>query len=428
MALAFHPDHPCLIGELHSRPHFAVEAPCSVTHLAVLPEPEGAGIRQQVDALCRQFGQKGPGDGRHHSVTLGSLRLRWERHTEFESIAVIRQDRLSGTKPCPLDDLSNGWLDSLDGRIVSAARVTVHEAGSNPLAVARGESEDEAPGIGGLLLDGAAELSTDLRADERGFIHLHLGLYKPATAERLGRLVQRLLEIETYRMMALLGLPAARGLSPKLDRLETRLVDLSRRLGQTEDLTREQAMLDELFDIAQSSEELLSAHAFRFSATAAYGRIVGDRLKELDECPSKGMQSFGEFLYRRFEPALHTCQATRDRQEDLSRRISRTADLARTRIDVALQKQNRTLLASMARRARMQLRLQQTVEGLSVMAIGYYSIGILAYLMGGWISPDSLQLTLSAATPVFLVTIWWLLRRWRRQLDKDLPEGQSRGP
>jgi uncharacterized membrane-anchored protein len=282
--------------------------------------------------------------------------------------------------------------------------------------------------VGGLLLDGTAELATDLRADERGFVHFSLFLQDGASAERTGRLVQRLLEVETYRMMALLGLPAARALGPKLDGLEHRLVDLTARLGRTEDLTREQALLDELFDIAQSSEELLSAHAFRFSATAAYGRIVGDRLEELDERPAAGRQALGEFLYRRFEPALRTCQAVRGRQEDLSRRISRTADLARTRVDVALQKQNRSLLASMARRARMQLRLQQTVEGLSVMAIGYYSIGILAYLFGGWMPGESLKMALSAVAPVVLVTIWWLLRRWRRQLDHGKTDGKPPTP
>ena len=419
MVLAFHSDHSCLIGELHSRPHFAVEEPCSVTHLAVLPGPEGAGIRPQLEGLCRRFGQEVPSDDRHHSVALGHLSLRWERHTEFESIALIRPDRSADARRCPLDDLPDGWLDSLSGRIVSAARITVYADGSTPGAAEDAAVDADARRVGGLLLGGTAELATDLRADERGFVHFSLFLRDRASAERTGRLLQRLLEVETYRMMALLGLPAARALGPKLEGLEHRLVDLTARLGRTEDLTREQALLDELFEIAQSSEELLAAHAFRFSATAAYGRIVHDRLEEMNEQPVGGRQPLGEFLDRRFEPALRTCQAIRDRQEDLSRRISRTADLARTRVDVALQKQNRGLLSSMARRARMQLRLQQTVEGLSVMAIGYYSIGILGYLLGGWMPSAPLKLIVSVASPVLLVSIWWLLRRWRHGLGDD---------
>lgn len=416
MALAFHSEHRSLIGELHSRPHPDLEAPCSLAHLAILPDQGSSEIRPRIEALCREYGQPGPRDERHHSARLGQLTLRWERHTEFESITVVREDDDdAGAPTCPTKDLPEGWLDSLQGRIVSATRITIR-------ATHAGERSPEGDEVGGLLLDGGAELFTGLQADERGFVHFVVELAGPQPADRTGRLAQRLIEVETYRMMALLGLPTARSLGPKLHQLEDRLVDVVGRLGRTEDLTRQQPLLDDLFDIAQSSEELLAAHAFRFSATAAYGRIVQDRLEELAEQPAAGRQPLGEFLYRRFEPALRTCQATRDRQESLCRRISRTADLARTRVDVTLQKQNSSLLSSMARRARMQLRLQQTVEGLSVMAIGYYSIGILAYLLGGWIPAESLKLAVSVTAPLVLVTIWWMLRRWRRNLSENGPD------
>ncbi|MDZ7792030.1 MAG: DUF3422 domain-containing protein [Xanthomonadales bacterium] len=413
MALAFHPDHPSLINELHNRPSFSLEAPCSVVHLAVLPGG-GPGLKHRIQALCRAHGEAEPSDDRHHSVDLGPLSLRWERHTEFESIAVVRRNESSDATGCPLDELSDDWLDSLEGRTVSAVRITVRKAESRQSRKPWPNGTDAT--IGSRLLDGAGRLHTDMRADENGFVHFDLDLEDPISNDRTGRLVQRLIEVETYRMMALLGLPTARELSPELDRLEIRLVDVVKRLGRSDDLSREQVLLDELFGIAQSSEEWLSAKTFRFSATAAYGRIVRDRLKELGERPVIGRQPLGEFLYRRFEPALRTCQAIRERQENLSRRISRTADLARTRVDVAVQKQNRSLLSSMDRRARMQLRLQQTVEGLSVMAISYYSIGILAYLLGGWVPAESLKLAVSVTAPVVLVTIWWLLRRWRRRL------------
>ena len=416
MALAFHPDHSSLINELHSRPPFSLEAPCSVVHLAVLPGG-GPGLKSRIQALCRAHGQAEPNDDRHHSVDLGPLSLRWERHTEFESIAVVRRNDSSDAAGCPLDELSDDWLDSLEGRTVSAARITVRKAESKRSRTHWPSGADAT--IGGRLLDGAGRLHTDMRADEQGFVHFELDLDNPISSQRTGRLVQRLIEVETYRMMALLGLPTARELSPDLDRLETRLVDVVKRLGRSDDLSREQVLLDELFGIAQSSEEWLSAQAFRFSATAAYGRIVQDRLEELDERQVIGRQPLGEFLYRRFEPALRTCEAVRDRQENLSRRISRTADLARTRIDVAVQKQNRSLLSSMDQRARMQLRLQQTVEGLSVMAITYYSIGILTYVLGGWIPAKSLELAVSVAAPVVLLTIWWLLRRWRRHISVE---------
>lgn len=424
MALTFHSDHRCLIGELHSRPHPVLEAPCSVTHLAILPDSGSSSLQPQIEALCRQYDQPEPSDDRHHSVRLGELSLRWERHTEFESITVLRTDSATDSTRRPVDDLPETWLDSLNGMIVSATRITVRKVGSGPREACATAGTGTLTVVGGSLLDGAAEVRTDLTADNRGFVDFYLELDETMPAERTGRLIQLLIEVETYRMMALLGLPAARTLGPKLNRLEERLVNVVTRLGQTDDLTREQPLLDELFGIAQSSEELLSANAFRFSATIAYGRIVRDRLEELRERPVPGRQPLGAFLYRRFEPAVRTCHATRERQESLGQRISRTADLARTRVDVTLQGQNRSLLSSMARRASMQLRLQQTVEGLSVMAIGYYSIGILAYLLGGWMPTDTLKLAISASTPLLLFAIWWLLRRWRHHIGEQQSDAE----
>jgi len=417
MALEFHSDHPKLIDELHSRPQFELEAPCTVAHLAVLTTSDGPGLKQRIDALCRQHDQQGPGEQRYHAVRLGNITLRWEYHTEFESIAVIRADADASETHCPTEDLPSDWLDSLQGRIVSAARLFVRSAETSTAAPEPPATQP--PVVGGMLVDGTAEVTTDLKADDLGFVNFRIEFQTPTQGERTGRLVQRLIEVETYRMMALLGLPAARELGPRLDQLEARLVELSAQLGKTSDHSSEQALFDELFKIAQASEELLSSHAFRFSATAAYGRIVRDRLAELDEVAVMRRQPLGGFLYRRFEPALRTCEATRDRQESLSRRISRTANLARTRLEVTLQKQNRSLLSTMARRAQMQLRLQQTVEGLSVMAIGYYSIGILGYLLGGVLAPGPLQLSLSAAAPLVLLLIWWLLKKRRRSLGDD---------
>src|SRR3546814_18423991 len=55
------------------------------------------------------------------------------------------------------------------------------------------------------------------------------------------------------------------------------------------------------------------------------------------------------------------------------------SNLLRTRVDIELEAQNRDVLMSMNRRARLQLRLQETVEGLSVVAISYYVVGLVGY-------------------------------------------------
>ena len=97
----------------------------------------------------------------------------------------------------------------------------------------------------------------------------------------------------------------------------------------------------------------------------------------------EGWPTFQDFLARRMAPAMRTCAMLEERQAKLSEKLSRAANLLRTRVDVEIERQNRDLLSAMNDRARMQLRLQETVEGLSVAAISYYVVGLAAYVFKG---------------------------------------------
>ena len=92
------------------------------------------------------------------------------------------------------------------------------------------------------------------------------------------------------------------------------------------------------------------------------------RIAELREGRVEGMPTLREFVERRLLPAMKTCETVARMQEGLSARISRASELLRTRVDIELERQNQELLAQMNRRAKLQLRLQETVEGLSVVA------------------------------------------------------------
>ena len=420
MTLAQHPDRTALAEELHSRPHTELASPCAVSHLAVMTAPDGDGLLAAIADLCRRYGAAPPHQDRHHAATLGAYRLRWERHTEFASLTITQEGEKVGFKRPPVELLPEDWLAGLDGQLIAATHVVIERA-SDSAEPDIAEIERLFEGqrvVGGKVLGGAAHAFTAFRNGGDGFGRFYVRDLS-MTRGRTGRLVQRLVEIDTYRMMALLGLPLAKATSPQLNSLERRLVELVAQLGATADLAEEQGLLNELFAVAQESERLVTESAYRFSATAAYGRLVQDRLKDLRESRLEDFQPIAEFLDRRFEPALRTCASVADRQESLSRRISRTADLARTRVDVSLQKQNRALLASMERRARVQLRLQETVEGLSVVAISYYALGILGYLLAGLVAADTLELIVSTTAPVLLLLIWLVLRRWRAQLTRE---------
>ena len=420
MSLRQHPDRLELAQELHSRPHPELSSPCAVSHLALITPADGDGLLGAITALCRRYGAAPPHQERHHAVTLGAYRLRWERHTEFVSLTIKQEGDAVGFKRPPVELLPEDWLARLDGELIAATHVVVEPVtdrqGPDIAAIERLFEGQRV--VGGKVLGGAAEAFTAFRNAGDGFGRFYVRDHGMSRG-RTGRLVQRLCEVETYRMMALLGLPIAKATSPQLSALETRLVELVAQLGATADLEEKQDLLNELFAVAQESERLVTQCAYRFSATAAYGRLVSDRLHDLRESRLEDFQPIAEFLDRRFEPALRTCASVAERQESLSRRIARTADLARTRVDVSLQKQNRALLASMERRARVQLRLQETVEGLSVVAISYYALGILGYLLGGVVEADTLKFAVSATAPVLLAVIWFVLRRWRAQLTKE---------
>ncbi len=420
MTLTQHPHRFELAEELHSRPHTELSSPCAVSHLAIMTAPDGDGLHAAIVDLCRRYGAPPPHQERHHAVALGAYRVRWERHTEFVSLNVIQEGKTSGFKKPPVELLPEDWLAGLDGELIAANHVVVEPATDAGLPeVASIERLFEGQRVaGGRVLGGTAEAFTAFRNGGDGFARFYVRDHGMSRG-RTGRLVQRLVEIETYRMLALLGLPIAKATSPQLSGLENRLVELVARLGATADLVEDGNLLNELFAVAQESERLVAQSAYRFSATAAYGRLVRDRLHDIRETRLEDFQPIAEFLERRFEPAMRTCASLAERQESLSRRIARTADLARTRVDVALQTQNRALLASMERRAGVQLRLQETVEGLSVVAISYYALGILGYLLAGIVSPEYLKLVISAAVPGLLLVIWFTLRRWRAKLTRE---------
>ena len=209
------------------------------------------------------------------------------------------------------------------------------------------------------------------------------------------------MEIETYKAMALLTLPVARQVSATVARLDRELAEVVASMAAG--IGQEPETLDRLLKIAAEIEHLASTSAFRFGAAGAYEAIVNQRIQVLREARIGGRQLFAEFMTRRFDPAMRTCRSAEERLSDLSARAERAADLLRTRVDVANQAQNVEVLHAMNRRAAMQLRLQETVEGLSVVAISYYAVSLAAGVLAPFAGKAGLDKTYIAA----IVTSRW---------------------
>ena len=216
----------------------------------------------------------------------------------------------------------------------------------------------------------------------------------------------------------MLALPLARATGRRLNGIERELSRLITQVGGVEGVTAEAEILGQLTALSAEIEALAAAAAFRFGAGRAYEAIVTQRIEMLREERLSGRQSFSEFMIRRFDPAMRTCHATERRLGELSTRTSRIAELLRTRVNVAVEAQNQELLESMNRRAALQLRLQQTVEGLSVVAISYYAVSLAGYLLAPLAKATGIDKTVPTALAVVPVVglVWWLIRRMRKRI------------
>jgi uncharacterized membrane-anchored protein len=267
------------------------------------------------------------------------------------------------------------------------------------------------------VVDGAAIVAGDFRIDAAGIMRFAVFVRPGVGERRVGRIVQRLCEIETYRAMSMLGLMRARRMTSRLNGIDPKLSLLVSSLDSA--AQSPEATLHELLSISAELESQAVQVGFRFGATAAYEAILNQRVEVLREERIEGRQTFGEFMMRRYDPAMRTVKSAEVRLRSMAERAQRAAELLRTRVDVERSAQNQKLLESMDKRADLQLRLQRTVEGLSVVAISYYAVNLAAYAAYPFTEPLGLThgMTMELLTPVIIVIVWLAIARIRKHID-----------
>jgi uncharacterized membrane-anchored protein len=425
----FPPDHPqriTLADEVHARPPEPLVTPARASYVAVLVDSDA---REQelrhLQTLCKRYDVAGPAaDASHFRVALGAMRLKWERHGEFSGYTFS----VEGLAETPFDttamqQLPAGWLAAVPGRTVAAVHAEV-TAAAGVMTGAPG-SDELAPRfaghmvVGAEIAEGAGTIYTDFRLHDDGCSRIWL-INRRLTLAQTGRMLQRLFEIEAYRVLALLALPIARRQGPRIAAIEDSLATLTD--GMARENADDEALLHELMRLAAEVESGIAASQFRFGACEAYHGLVLRRVAELRESRLPGLQTIDEFMSRRLAPAAATCSNISQRLKGLADRIGQASALLATRVGIEREHQNQALLASMDRRAKLQLRLQQTVEGLSIAAIVYYVAGLIGYLAkaargGGWrVDPD---IVVGVSIPVVAVIMFGLVRRMRKKLKLE---------
>lgn len=419
-------DHPLryqMAGELHARPFPTLSAPSHAVYLA-LKQPHDAANRDRgldrahLHDLLDRFDAPHPDpDATHYFCDLGGYWLKWELHAEFITYTLFA-DGLADMPfdPATFDVFPADWLATVPGKRLTSALIrieTMPDTDAQVEALIKDSFVTESIAVSHTL-DRSAIVAGDYRIDNAG--HLRFAIFvQPNTRERrIGRTLQRLCEIETYKAMSMLALPKARNLNKRLAEIDVQVSDLVGHINSAE--RSEDTVLDELLRVSAELEDLQAQTSFRFAATRAYSMIVGERIGAMREERFGGRQTFSEFMLRRFEPAMRTVSSAEKHLKEISKRVMRAADLLRTRVEVERSAQNQALMQSMDKRADLQLRLQRTVEGLSVVAISYYAVNLVSYAGNPFAKAAGLDKTVltAIATPVVLLAVWWIVRRIRK--------------
>lgn len=411
------PEHPLrreLHNELHARPSLYFEGDIDVWHLAIV---DGEGAPEVPERLQRLADASKTSDGRHGIAAFEGGRLKWELHTEFLTLTYTTAAVDTCTPPVAFV----GLRDEIDGQTVTAVRVLVRNVENGNI-----ERKPSAPSVASEVGGGDAEVHTDFRLNDAGFLEFFL-FNRNLNDYRTGRMVRRLLEIETYRMMALLAMPMAR-------QTIQNLVSFDRRLDMVVQHMQSTSKVDKalLVEVTKLSSEVLNFSArarHRFGATKAYAELVASRLAELREGKVNQRQRIGTFIDRRFQPAVRSITAAERRLDELGERVRLAGDLLRTTVQVQLEDQNASLLASVEERTRAQVHIQQAVEGFSVLAITYYAIGLFKVCLESvqTLGADVhyLKPALVFVVPLVLFTVWRAVRHVRSSITDQLGTGAS---
>jgi uncharacterized membrane-anchored protein len=419
-----------VLAELHARPSAPVEGARRIVHFAFTAGHAAAEeARGALEAFCLGHACPAPAaDASQHRIKLPTAILRWERHGEFLTYswefsqeapdAALADPRQLAFQPRSSELSSFMRCLPQPGPLLVAADLHLLPEGQShaswqdlfePSRLAASE-----------VLGGGAIAATDFHPDAFGFVRL-LVLNRRLTPRQAGSLVRWLLEIETYCTLALLGLPAAEAVGPVIRQIETELPLLVQQMRGGERLEASRELLARLTALAAELEAGAADTFYRFGATRAYHELVRHRLEAIGEEPLPNLPTLAAFLTRRLMPAIRTCASIEERQENLSQKLARAAQLLRTRVEIELESQNKDLLSGMSDHIKLQLKLQQAVKGVSIVAISYYLLTILHLVYEGVereIAAFDPALATAISVPFVFCLVLWFFRRRAKKLDR----------
>lgn len=397
-----HQDRQNAIEEVHARPALDIKSPCKVVHLTFdCSSQDFTKIFGKIDS---KMAKSGP---RHLIGHVKDIRIKLEKHTEFVSCTLVVPD---GCDEHHVNSIQSFLLDGVEINVFSMCHILLR---SEQHVSNTDETLDKGM-LGGVMYE-QMQVRTTLKPDDNDVV-TYIVQSENLDPRELGRRVQRLIEVETYRVMALIGLPVARRLASSLTDVEMRLKEIVLCMENihTSGLS-DKSVFNELLTLSEQLGAQRIQTRYRFAASQAYFNIVEARLNMLYELPNSPLQTISGFLRSRLEPAQSTIHSVERRLQALTDDITHALTLLRTRIEINIHQSNQDLLQSMDNRHHQQFLISQAVEGLSSIAITYYAIGLLSYFFKflektGWV-PYSYVVLTAASIPVTLLVVWWSIHQ-----------------
>lgn len=409
--------------ELHNRPFPVLSEPVRISHIALLnDDSDRARVHSHLSELCQRYEVEAPGYGDTcFYQNFGDFEIRWEQHFEFCSYTfLVHEIAAQPFKAPPITLIPQDWLADMPGQLITALHVEIRQPDEH--TGCRQTIRNWFDGqrlISSEISNGQARLWSAFQLHEDSFSRVLLENHDLAGCPT-GRVLRTLLELETYRNMTLLAFPLARRIGRQVTHMERQLAEIVHEMNTMDDSSDERPHLGRLSEMATSVAELVAETRYRFDAAKAYHELVGSRLEELNEQEVADFQTMAAFIDRRLSPAFRTVVATQNRMDDLSRRIDSASEFLRTRVNMSIEAQNQELLQSMNHRAKLQLHLQQTVEGLSVLVITYYIVALIEKMLTGvepLASGIDRGLVIAGLIPLAMALVWGFSRRWKKRLD-----------
>ena len=426
-----HSQRRVLSDELHARAFHEFEGAGRFIRYVFLTDGNSGAVIDYINAFLESAGRDPlPAGSKFLRLEMDGYALRVEQHTEFMSVSFVEkgQKRATGLLEDAFDPslehLPLAWAAGIPAPVFHAIWLEIGGKSPRGLTPEKMMKMMQSRAIASNHFSGGdAQIHFAFDIDSAGFSRIAL-FNDRISANRMGRVVQRVVELETYRLLALIGFASVRENSATLGRIESTVAglttDLAAQIKQPDGQV--QQLLTVLSTQAADLEEIYSKTSYRLAATKAYEAILMDRIASLQLSRLEGFQGVPGFLGRRMTPALDSCRAFSERLSRLSERITRAGDLMRTQTEMIIQRQNRDLLQSMNERAQHQLRLQQTVERLSVAAVTYYGVGLVGYLARPLPLDDwnwDINLVKAAAVPVIAFLVWLAIRGVRASMRGD---------